>query len=353
MFQDISYDNQLVVKSEYVRALFSEIPELAPFIENIAVKGSVPFGYRNRMDFVCAFGKRGLRERGTFDCVVDIEKCMIMNDRMNSVWSSVREAVRSVEDYDFLVHSGYLRYVVIRSAGFTQEIMVNFIVSRDTDEIRPVLERIAPVADSISVLEHSGFADLSFGKILYDFKKGYIEERFNDIVYRITPNSFFQSNSQCSLEMYERIAQEAKGKTLDLFSGVGSISLFAAKGCTEITGVELVEEAVDSARANAERNGISNVKFICADALDYMKDNAHTFDTLILDPPRTGAHPKVIKAIEKCDPERIVYMSCNPSTFRDNLKLMSGYRIVSFDVYDMFPQTPHLETLAVFERIKR
>lgn len=353
MFQDISYENQISVKSDYIRALFADIPELAPFTESLTVKGSDPFGYRNRMDFVCAFGKRGLRERGTFDCVVDIEKCAIMNDRMNDAWRAIREIVRDVEDYDFLEHKGYLRYVVMRSAHFTGEIMVNFVVSRDSDEIRPLLERTAQFADSVSVIEHSGLADLSFGKILYDYKRGYIEERFGDITYRITPNSFFQSNSPCSVDMYARIAGEARGKTLDLFSGVGSISLFAARGCNEVTGVEIVDEAVESAKANAERNGIGNVKFICADALPYMKENAHTFDTLILDPPRTGAHPKVIKAIGSCDPERIIYMSCNPSTFRDNMKLMNeigGYRIVSFEAYDMFPQTPHLETLAVFER---
>jgi 23S rRNA (uracil1939-C5)-methyltransferase len=152
--------------------------------------------------------------------------------------------------------------------------------------------------------------------------------------------------------MYSRIAEEAKGKVLDLFSGVGSISLFVAGKVESLTGVEIVEEAVENARINAERNNVSNVQFICADALPFMKENAHTFDTLILDPPRTGAHPKVMKAIETCAPERLVYMSCNPSTFRDNVLMLPNYRVTSFEAYDMFPQTPHLETLAVLERRK-
>ncbi|HEY1407007.1 MAG TPA: 23S rRNA (uracil(1939)-C(5))-methyltransferase RlmD [Spirochaetota bacterium] len=350
LFQNLSYEHQLDVKSEYVRSLFAEIPDLPPLLENLKVKGSIPFGYRNRMDFVCAFGKRGLRERGTFDCVVDIERCMIMNDRMNEVWTAVRDAVQSIEDYDFLIHNGYLRYAVMRSAHFTNEIMVNFVVSRDTDEINSAIDKIFPLVDSISVLEHSGLADLSFGKVLRDHKRGYIEENFNGINYRITPNSFFQSNSPCSLEMYSRIAEESRGKVLDLFSGVGSISLFVAGKVESLIGVEIVEEAVVSARINAERNNVANAQFVCADALPFMKENANRFNTLILDPPRTGAHPKVMKAIEVCAPERIVYMSCNPSTFKDNLTMLPNYRVTSFEAYDMFPQTPHLETLAVLER---
>ena len=153
-----------------------------------------------------------------------------------------------------------------------------------------------------------------------------------------------------SMRMYDRIRSEAQGNVLDLFSGVGSITLYAAKNASHVTGVEIVEESVASARANAERNNVCNVEFIARDALDYMKENKGTFDTVILDPPRSGAHPKAIKALEEMAPPKIVYMSCNPSTFRENLELLPSYEIVSFEAHDMFPLTPHVESLAVLKR---
>lgn len=256
-----------------------------------------------------------------------------------------------IEDYDYLVHKGFLRYTVLRSAHFSGEIMATFVISRESSEIQPLIDFALGHFDSVSVVVHEGMADLSTGKVSYDAKRGYIEERFGDIVYRITSNSFFQSNSACALRMYEVIRDKAEGNVLDLFSGVGSISIFAAQKAEHVTGVEIIEEAVASARINAERNGIANVDFINADALPFMKENARTFDTLILDPPRTGAHPKVCKAIESCAPRRIIYMSCNPVTFKDNLQMLPSYRVASFDAYDMFPQTPHCETIAVLERV--
>jgi tRNA (uracil-5-)-methyltransferase len=349
-FQDIRYDLQLEMKKKYLLSLFAGNERIVPCIESLEVKGSSPYEYRNRMDFVCAFGKRGLRERGRYREVVDIADCRLMNGRMNMIWKQARSASEQVEDYNYLDHTGFLRYIVIRGAGITGETMVNCVLSREGNEIEPVLRSITPLVESMSLIIHDGLADLSGGRILEDVKRGYIEETFDGITYRITPNSFFQSNSLCARDIYRRIAQEARGRTLDLFSGVGSISLFVAKHVDSIIGVELIEEAVASARDSAARNGIDNATFISADALAYMRENHGIYDTLILDPPRTGAHPKVMKMISECAPERIIYMSCNPSTFRENIALLTGYRLISFEAFDMFPQTPHMETLAVFER---
>ncbi len=350
LFQDIAYDNQLIVKGEYIKKLFSENPSMSPLLETLEVKGSTSYGYRNRMDFVCAFGKRGLRERGNFREAVDIDHCMLMNPRMNSVWKEIRAATKGTEDYNYLSHEGFLRYSVIRSGFYSGEIMVSFVIARKDSAIDPVVEKIAPLVDSLSIITHEGLADLSFGTVTDIPKRGFIEEKFEGISYRITPNSFFQSNSECALQMYRRIADEVSGEVLDLFSGVGSITLFAAKNAQKITGVEIIEEAVLSARENALKNNIANADFICADALPFMKENKNRFDTLILDPPRTGVHPKAIKAIRECAPQKIVYMSCNPATFRDNLIQLEEYTPTVFEAYDMFPQTPHLETLAVLTR---
>jgi 23S rRNA (uracil-5-)-methyltransferase RumA len=350
LFQDIEYEKQLEIKALYLQKLFLEIPMLAPLLEDLKVKGSNPYGYRNRMDFVAAFGRRGLRERGRFRHVVDLDKCALMNERMNAVWQRIRAASAMIEDYDYLVHKGFLRYTVVRSAHFTGEIMLTIVATRDSVDLDPLVDAVRDHVDSLSLIVHDGLADLSIAPVSRDIKRGFIEENFDGTVYRITPNSFFQSNSRMALEMYTRITEETNGKVLDLFSGVGSISLFAAKKAEHVTGVEIMQESVDAAIANAGRNNVSNVDFICADALPYMKENPRAFDTLILDPPRTGAHPKAMKAIEESAPQKIIYMSCNPATFKDNILFLQNYECVSFEAFDMFPQTPHLETLAVFER---
>jgi len=350
LFQDIEYEKQLEIKKEYLKRMFSDVPVLSPLLADLKVQGSSPYGYRNRMDFVAAFGRRGLRERGRFRHVVDIETCALMNDRMNFVWKKTRKASAAIEDYDYLAHKGFLRYTVIRSAHFTNEIMMTFVATRDSAELDPLINAVKDHVDSLSLIVHDGLADLSIAPVTRDIKRGFIEENFDGTIYRITPNSFFQSNSPMALEMYHCIAGKTSGKALDLFSGVGSISLFAAKKSEHVTGVEIVQESVGAARANAERNNIANVDFICADALPFMKENAHAFDTLILDPPRTGAHPKAMKAIAQCAPQKIIYMSCNPATFKENILFLENYECVSFEAFDMFPQTPNLETLAVFER---
>lgn len=345
LFQDIKYSHQLEIKKMFLNDLF----EGAFAVDE--VRGFEPYGYRNRMDYVAAFGKRGLRRRGFFKQVIDIEDCPLLQPQMQRAWSQAREITRELEDYDYLKHEGLLRYVVLRGAKFTGEVMCNFVLSRPDSLATAALEKIC--ADSQSVILSEGLADLSFGPVGEVVKKGYITENFDGLKYRIYPNSFFQSNSEAAVVMYKRIAEFARGNLLDLYSGVGSISLFAARGADKVTGVEQVAEAVDAANTNLEANGVSNCSFVCADALDYMKANQNMFDCVIMDPPRSGAHPKVVKAIERMAPSRIIYMSCNPSTFKDDVKLLESYKLEFIEAYDMFPQTPHVETLALLERKKQ
>ncbi|MGL4368973.1 MAG: 23S rRNA (uracil(1939)-C(5))-methyltransferase RlmD, partial [Spirochaetota bacterium] len=350
LFQNIAYEHQCAIKTRYLRELFAGVPALESHLSELTVKGSAPYGYRNRMDFTTSFGRRGLRERGTFRYVVDLERCALMNDRSNELWHGVRSAVRDVEDYNYLTHEGYLRYIVIRSAAYSGQVMTNAVIAHEENRITAVLEDMASRADSVSLLLSGELTDSNYGPVLTDIKRGYIEENFDDIVYRITPNSFFQANSPVSKEIYALIRGQAQGNVLDLFSGVGTISLYAAKMADRITGVEILDEAVRSAKENAVRNGITNAEFIARDATAYMNDNKGRYDTVILDPPRTGAHPNVMKALAEMAPPKIVYMSCNPTTFRDNLLMIPGYQVESLGAWDMFPQTPHVETLAVLTR---
>ncbi len=344
MFQNIPYENQLLLKKDYINTTMNgrvSVESVAP---------SEPYRYRNRMDMVTAFGSAGLRQAGRYRNVVDVTTCAIMQEKSDSLFKKIRPLIRGVEDYDYLVHKGYLRYVVLRQGYFTGEVMANFVIKSEEDRLGEVVESILPDADSISILVSDGMADLSFGRIMRDVKKGFIEESFDGIRYRITPNSFFQSNSPMALSVYRRMKQEVEGDVLDLYSGVGSISLFVAGGARHVTGVEVVDEAVRSADGNRDMNGISNVSFVCADVKEYLLAQNRVFDTVILDPPRSGMHPKVLKAVVEQAPQKILYLSCNPSTFKEELAAFERYDITSFEAFDMFPQTPHLETLAVLKR---
>lgn len=344
LFQDVSYENQLKIKQEFLSKLLNNICDVDE------VKPSTPFGYRNRMDFVAAFGKRGLRERGNFKHVIDIEQCPLMQENSNKVWTDVRELLADVEDYNYLSHHGYLRYTILRQAMFTGQVMCNFVLSKKDNLIQNVIDKLAPKVDSMSLLLSDGIADVSFGPVIEHIKTGHIEEHFGDVKYTIYPNSFFQSNSKTAVEMYSRIKEEVNGKVLDLYSGVGSISLFIADKAESVTGIELVEEAVESANHNKELNNIKNVDFVCSDARPYMRENANKYDTLVVDPPRSGINPRMIKYIEALAAPKIVYMSCNPVTFKDNFEMLENYEIEKFEAYDMFPQTPHVESLAVLKR---
>ncbi|HQO40546.1 MAG TPA: 23S rRNA (uracil(1939)-C(5))-methyltransferase RlmD [Spirochaetota bacterium] len=344
MFQHIPYENQLLLKKEYLNNLLDGIT-IVDYVEP-----GTPYGYRNRMDMVCAFGKKGLRMQGRYRQVVDIQSCAIMQSASNDKFIELRNLLSGIEDYDYLQHSGYLRYIVLRQARFTGQVMTNFVVSVPENRFGFILYDFLEGVDSSSILLSDGLADLSFGPVHQTLKKGFITESFDGIEYMITPNSFFQSNSEVALAMYRKIKSWTSGRTLDLYSGVGSISLFVSSAAEKVTGVEIVQESVDTARKNAENNKIDNVNFFCADTLSYVKDNSASFDTLILDPPRSGMHPKMIKEIRNMKLDRIIYMSCNPSTFRDDVKALEEWEIETFEAYDMFPQTPHVETLALLKR---
>ena len=302
------------------------------------------------MDFVAAFDRRGLRQRGNFKEVVDITDCKLLQQKSNDFWKMIRPEILKIQDYNYLNHEGFLRYCVLRQTYFTEELMCSFVIKEDKGLPDSLVALAEKHCDSVGVILSDGLADVSYGPVLRNYNNDHIIEKFGNIKFKIRPNSFFQSNSRCAVEMYSRIKEFVEGRTVDLYSGVGSISLFVSDAVETLTGVEIVKEAVDAAEENRKMNGIENVDFVCEDARIFMRDNKKKFDTLILDPPRSGIHPKMIKSIDYFSPKRIIYMSCNPATFKDDLLKLENYRLELFEAYDMFAQTPHIETLALLIR---
>ena len=343
--QHFDYSTQLVIKKEYCNALLNNVA----FID--AVEPSIALGYRNRMDYVTAFGKIGLRRRGSFKHVIDLHDCLLLQEKSRQVFATIREKLSGVEDYDYLVHKGYLRYVVLRQGYNTGQVMANFVVAREENNCKEVINAIYDTVDSISMILSDGLADVSYGKVFDDIKQGYIEESLDGITYQITPNSFFQANTFMTQIMYREIGNQVYGNVLDMYCGVGSISLFVAARAESVTGVEANYEAVTVAGHNATLNGINNVSFIHGDALEYTSQHTLQYDVAIVDPPRTGLGPKVVDKLLQAGIPRIVYMSCNPVTFaQDAVMLCDRYALTWCKAYDMFPQTPHVELLAVFDR---
>ena len=343
LFQNMSYENQLALKKEMVNDALQGIASVE------FVHPSTPYRYRSRMDMVTAFGKCGLRRGGSHRTVIDITECLILQEKSDFIYKKIRPLIETIEDYDYLHHRGYLRYVVLREARYTGQVMVNFVTAEKENRLGSVCEGIADHADSVSLVHSGGLADLSYGEIIETVKGGWIEESFDGIRYRITPNSFFQSNAEIALQMYRKIRGAVRGRVLDLCSGVGSISLFIAGAADHVTGVEMNRESVEIAVMNRGVNGIENAEFVCGEASDFLRETGEGYETVVLDPPRSGMQRKAMDYIDRMKTLQIIYMSCNPKSFRDDVAALRNYTVESVEAFDMFPQTAHVELLGILK----
>ncbi len=319
------YSEQLKMKKKFLEELFEM---------EIKIEKGEQWHYRNRMDFVYAFGKLGLREKGTWRWVVDIDECLIASKLINKELKKVRERIiGKIGSYDFIHHKGYLRYVVIRSGEFTKDILVNFVVAKketfDYDG-----KHVFSLNDTLS--------DVSQGKIFTEVK--FLTERFDDITYFIHPNAFFQTNPKMALKMYKEIKKFAEGNVLDLFAGIGSIGIYISDAVKSVKAIEINPDSLISAKKTIEYNGISNVEFEVADARKIEFEN---YDTVIVDPPRGGCGKKLMKKLKNA--KRIIYLSCNPKTQKEDLEFLENHQIIYQKAFDAFPNTPHVENLFVLE----
>ncbi len=348
--QDIPYLRQIEAKREFLTSLFKE--HLTGDLSDFEVVKSMPFHYRNRMDFVCALGKVGLREAGNYRRVVDISSCPLMQHTSNEVFKRLRELIiDNIEDYDYLRHQGYLRYIVLRQTGFTDQLMVTFVVARKENLLNEVVEKIRDRADSINLCLNERRAEFSSGEVFETVNRKSIEEAFEDIKLRINHNSFLQPNSEVTLKLYQRIKDEVYGDLLDLYCGAGGISLFVADRVRSAMGVELSEDSLTMAEQNKMINNIENVDFFLADVKKFLANPPkREFDIVIVDPPRAGLTPKIINRLIELGCPKIIYISCNPLSLKRDLEDLKGYRLKSFQAFDMFPQTKYIETLAILEK---
>lgn len=348
-FQDLPYpEGQISLKQKKLHELFDREIDILP--------SPIAYEYRNRMDFVSAFGRIGFRRKGRFNEVVDLAECHLLPHRFLPVFTKIRASVREhcIQDYDYLTHKGYLRYVVLRVAAQTNDLMVSFVTATDDEQIRPVMERALEAgATSVHHLVHAGLSDISYAPVHCTLGAPAISEKIGLRTYRMGPNTFFQNNAVLAAPLFDFVKANASGKVLDLFCGAGAISLYIADRAEKILGIEREGESITFAQENKTLNNINNVDFLCMDAGEWLKTGPASgeFQTLIIDPPRSGLGGKIAKRITKRDFQRILYVSCNPNSFKDDMQFLSPtYAIKEIKAFDMFPQTPHVEMVGILEK---
>ena len=370
-FQDLPYETQLREKEARCRALREEAgleAEILPIVPSPRI-----FRYRNKMEFT--FGEDGgevvcgLHRRGPRRSVFPLRECLISPAGTGSIVGAMVEFARNSgrEAYDPYRHRGFWRNLVIRESKSSGELLVNLVTTSagepDREAFLSALDG-SEAGDRIATIIHTVNDSLSNAVVPQGWKtlrgEAFLEERIAGLTFRISPFSFFQVNPAMMEVFYRRLNEilglEGREKILDVFSGSGAIGLVLAGEAESILGIELDPEAVENARLNARRNRKENLSFLEGKASAVLAENRRRwpgrFDLVIVNPPRSGISKKIARRLLELGAPRIVYSSCNPETFFPQAGLLAElYRPATLQPFDFFPHTPHLEMLAVFEKL--
>ena len=370
MYLSVPYNEQLKLKEQMVYKLFDDA-EITGF-EKLPIKGSpVEHGYRNKMEYTFGDTEKdgpttlGMHKKGRSFDIVTVDKCKIVHDDFNKILSLTLEYFKGkgIPHYNKKKHEGYLRHFVVRRGVHTGELMVNLITSSQLDidlsNYKEMLLSLELESEIVSLL-HTVNDDLADAvkcdemRVLHG--RDHIFEEVLGLRFKISPFSFFQTNTKGAEELYSvtrEFAGESDGKTIfDLYSGTGTIGQILSKNAKKVIGIELIEEAVDAANENTGLNGIENCTFIAGDVSKKVSEIAEKPDTIVIDPPRSGVMPKAVSDIISFGAKELVYVSCNPKSLVENLKdfQSAGYVIEKVMPVDMFPHTPHCETVVSLKR---
>jgi 23S rRNA (uracil-5-)-methyltransferase RumA len=357
--QDRSYAAQLTAKRAALRTIWANTLDAGRIAALDIVASPEPLGYRTRMDYVASKGRFGLRRGGKFNYIVDLERCLLLPDSGLAAARAVYERALALglPDYNLRSHEGFLRYVVVRRSP-DNELLLAMVTAAPTEGHAALLDDIAAVALAqpgvlgFHWLVNDTVTDVSFGAVERIWGAATLPMRVGARTLQIEANTFFQNNVALLLPLLDDVATAAGsgGKVADLYGGVGTIALHIADHVDQVVCVESVAESVRLAEVNIAANRAGNVDAVAADVLAFLREQpAGAFDTIVVDPPRTGLGPDVCAELLRLRPQRIVYVSCNPLTQLDDAQiLIAAYNMPELRGYDMFPQTPHLESLAVF-----
>ena len=372
MYQTMPYEEKMKMKEGQIRRLMDGAVKGEYVFEGVKASPQ-EFGYRNKMEF--SFGDEykdgplslGLHKKGSTYDVLTASDCKLVHEDMNRILVCVLDHFREEKAsyYRKMQHTGYLRHLLLRRGDTTGEILVNLVTtSQEEHDLMPLVEKLSalPLEGEIVGILHilndslSDVVQSDETRILRG--RDYFYEKLLGLEFKITPFSFFQPNSGGAEVLYETVREyigDIQDTTVfDLFSGTGTISQVLAPAAKKVIGVEIVEEAVKAAKENAERNGLSNCKFIAGDVFQVLDQIEEKPDVIVLDPPRDGIHPKALPKILSYGVEKIVYISCKMTSLARDLEMMqmAGYRVERMTAVDQFCETVHCETVCLLGKRK-
>ncbi|RGT08299.1 23S rRNA (uracil(1939)-C(5))-methyltransferase RlmD [Dorea formicigenerans] len=377
-YQNLPYEEQVKLKESQVKAMMDEAVD-GDYIWEGVLESPVKSEYRNKMEF--SFGDEykdgplalGMHKRGSFHDIVNVCDCQIVDGDYRKILACTLECARKsgLPYYHRMRHDGYFRHLLVRKAVKTEEILIDIVTASEEGFDSKPKEFLDKWAAALQALELTGkivgilhTKNNSLADIVKDegteilWGKDYFYEELLGLKFKITPFSFFQTNSLGAEVLYEK-AREYIGDTnekvvFDLYSGTGTIAQILAPVAKKVVGVEIVEEAVEAAKVNAKLNGLDNCTFWAGDVLKVIDELGEVPDLIMLDPPRDGVNPKALMKILNFGVDRLVYIACKPTSLARDLEMIQGrgYKVEKIACVDLFPNTVHIETVVLLSQQK-
>ena len=373
-YQNLSYDDQLELKAGQVKKLLDGAIKDGDY-EWLGINQSpVNVDYRNKMELT--FGDEymngplalGMHKRGSFYDIVNVDDCRICDVDYREIIKATRSffSEKNIPYYHRMRHEGYLRHLLVRKAAYTGEILVALITTTQLDidltDYKDMLLELKLDGEIVGILHtmNDSLADVvQSDETVILYGRDYITEKMLGMQFNISEFSFFQTNTKSAEVLYttarEFIGELGDGDKIvyDLYSGTGTIAQMMAPVAKKVIGVEIVEEATEAAKENAKLNGLSNCEFIAGDVLKVLDDIEEKPDFIILDPPRDGIHPKALRKIIDYGVDRMIYISCKPTSLARDLEMLQGcgYKVEKAIAVDQFPATSHVETVCLLSKL--
>ena len=370
--QELDYNKQLELKTNEVKQVISRIGKL----ENVEIHETIgmqsPCRYRNKAQFpiqnINGSTAIGFYKKKSHD-VIPTDMCVIQHDINDKIIKIIKTYIQAynVSIYNETTHTGVLRHLVTKVGFTTNEVMVVLVTNGTNlphlNELASVLKENIPGFKTLVLNVNKAKTNVILGKenkVIYG--NGKINDYIGDLVFEISPLSFFQVNPVQTEVLYNKALEYAELKendtVFDIYCGIGSISLFLAQKATKVYGIEIVEDAIKDAKINAKLNNLNNVEFYVGKAEEVvpkMYSEGKTANVVVVDPPRKGCDEKVLDTIVSMKPDRVVYVSCNPSTLARDLAYLDerGYKCVEIQPVDMFPHTMHVECVVLMSRVEK
>ena len=366
-FHHMDYEEECRLKAERVRTCLNRLG--GQNLESVPIHGApTTTGYRNKAQYPVSVEKNrafaGFFKAGTHQ-VIENKRCLILPEESDQVKDAVIDYMNQyrVSVYDETTGKGLVRHIYVRQGAVSRQVLVCIVANgRKLPRVPELLERLKKIPGFttlvLSVNTKAGNAVLG-DEFITLYGPGYIEDTLCGLSFRLSPRSFYQVNHHQAQELYNAAISAAgitKGDTvLDLYCGVGTITLAMSRAAGKVIGVEVIPQAVEDAKQNAIRNGVTNAEFICADAGEAaleLERKGVKADVVVVDPPRKGLNAEAIEAIDRFSPRRLVYVSCDPATLARDVALLEqrGFKLQNAQAFDLFPRCAHVESVICMER---